>query len=83
MKPSVVNQGHFDMVLPSQDSTPTPGKLRSRSTEQDVIHQLHSELLALVRIAPDDAIASWQKAPIRLGDWTYSRLESEIYRFLW
>lgn len=70
------------MVLPSQDSTPTPGKLRSRSTEQDVIHQIHSELLALVRIALDEAIESWQKAPVRLGDWS-STLESEIHRFLW
>ncbi len=71
------------MVLPSQDSTPTPGKLSLRSTEQDVIHQIHSELLALVRIAPDEAIESWQKAPIRLGYWTDSTLESEIYPFLW
>ena len=81
MKLYVVNQGHFDMVSPSQDSTPTKGTLSSRSTEQDVIHQIQSELLALIRITPDENIA-WQKAPLDLGDWS-STLESEISRFLW
>jgi hypothetical protein len=76
----VVNQGHFYMVSPSQD-TPTPGTLRSRSTEQDVIHQIQSELLALVRVTPDETI-DWQKSSSRLGDWS-STLENEISRFLW
>ncbi len=70
------------MVSPSQDSTPTPGTLRSRLTEQDVIQQIQSELLGLIRIAPDETIESWQKAPIRLGDWS-STLENEISRLLW
>lgn len=70
------------MVSPSQDSTPTPSTLRSRLTEQDVIQQIQSELLGLIRIAPDETIESWQKAPIRLGDWS-STLENEISRLLW
>lgn len=68
------------MVAPSQD-TPTPGTIR-RSTEQDVIHQIQSELLELIRVTPDEAIEGWQKAPIRFGDWS-STLENEISRFLW
>lgn len=67
------------MVSP-QDSTPTQGTLSSRSTEQDVIHQIQSELLALIRITPDENI-DWQ-TPLDLGDWS-STLESEISRFLW
>ncbi len=78
----MVIQGQLDMVSPSQDSTPTPGTLRSRLTEQDVIQQIQSELLGLIRIAPDETIESWQKAPIRLGDWS-STLENEISRLLW
>lgn len=69
------------MASPSQD-TPTPDALRSRSTEQDVIHQIQSELLALIRVTPDEGIDSWQQASIRLGDWS-STLETEISRFLW
>lgn len=69
------------MVSPSQD-TPTPDALRSRSTEQDVIHQIQSELLTLIRVTPDEAIDNWQQAPISLGDWS-STLETEISRFLW
>ena len=69
------------MVSPSQDSTPTKGTLSSSSTEQDVIHQIQSELLGLIRITPDENI-DWQKAPLDLGDWS-STLESEISRFLW
>lgn len=78
----MVIQGQLDMVSPSQDSTPTPSTLRSRLTEQDVIQQIQSELLGLIRIAPDETIESWQKAPIRLGDWS-STLENEISRLLW
>lgn len=70
------------MVSPSQDSTPTQSTLRSRLTEQDAIRQIQSELLGLIRIAPDETIESWQKAPIRLGDWS-STLENEISRLLW
>jgi len=69
------------MVSPSQD-TPTPDTLRSRSTEQEVIHQIQSELLTLIRVTPDERIDSWQQASIRLGDWD-STLETEISRFLW
>lgn len=69
------------MASPSQD-TPTPDTLQSRSTEQDVIHQIQSELLTLIRVTPDEGIDSWQQASTRLGDWS-STLESEISRFLW
>ncbi|MBW4638732.1 MAG: hypothetical protein KME05_10950 [Gloeocapsa sp. UFS-A4-WI-NPMV-4B04] len=69
------------MVSPSQD-TPTLDTLRSRSTEQDVIHQIQSELLTLIRVTPDEAIDSWQQASISLGNWS-STLETEISRFLW
>lgn len=69
------------MASPSQD-TPTPDTLRSRSTEQDVIHQIQSELLALIRVTPDEGIDNWQQASISLGDWS-STLETEISRFLW
>ena len=68
------------MVSPSQD-TPTPDTLRSRST-QDVIHQIQSELLTLIRVTPDEAIDSWQQTSLRVGDWS-STLETEISRFLW
>ena len=70
------------MVSPSEDSTPTSGTLHPRSAKQDVINQIQSELLALVRVAPDEMTENWQKVPIRLGDWS-GTLESEIYRFLW
>lgn len=69
------------MASPSQD-TPTPDTLRSRSTEQDVIYQIQSELLALIRVTPDEAIDNSQQASLSLGDWS-STLESEISRFLW
>ena len=69
------------MVSPSQD-TPTPDTLRSRSTEQDVIHQIQSELLTLIRVTPDEGIDSWQQTSLRVGDWS-STLETEISRFLW
>ncbi len=65
----------------SSENTSTPDTLSSRSTEQDVIYQIQSELLALIRITPDESI-DLQKAPLRLGDWS-STLESEISRFLW
>ncbi len=71
-------QEQFNMVAPQ--NTPTLGALRSRSTEQDVIHQIQSELLALIRVTPDETV-DWQK-PIRFGDWS-STLENEISRFLW
>lgn len=44
------------MASPSQD-TPTPDTLQSRSTEQEVIHQIQSELLALIRVTPDGNVA--------------------------
>lgn len=69
------------MVSPFQDASPISGTPRT-STEQDVIHQIQSELLALIRVAPDETIASWQKTPIRLGNWS-STLENEISSFLW
>jgi len=70
------------MISPSQDSTPTPSKLRQSLTEQDVIHEIQSELLVLARLAPDEATESWQKLPMRLGDWS-GNLESEISSSLW
>ncbi|WP_250124714.1 hypothetical protein [Chroococcidiopsis sp. CCMEE 29] len=70
------------MISPSQDSTPTPSKLHQSLTEQDVIHEIQSELLLLARLAPDEATESWQKLPMRLGDWS-SNLESEISSSLW
>lgn len=63
-------------MVPLSQNAPTPDTL------QDVIYQTQSELLALVRVAPDEAIENWQKEPIRLGDWSHT-LESEICRFLW
>lgn len=70
------------MLLPSEHSNPKPNKVRSIEAEQDVIHQIQSELLALVRVAPDEATENWQKMPIRFGDWSCT-LESEICGFLW
>lgn len=72
------------MISPSQDSYPTPeNSLRSKATEQeDIISQTQSELLELIRVTPDEALESWQKPPIRLGEWS-NTLESEICRFLW
>ncbi len=70
------------MVLPSEHSHPKPDIIRSTEAMQDVIHQIQSELLALVRVAPDETTESFQKVPIRLGDWS-STLENEICRFLW
>lgn len=70
-----------DMVLPSQDSTPTRSTSGSSTTEQDVIHQIQLEQLALIRVTPDESI-DWQETPIRLGNWS-NTLESEISRSLW
>lgn len=67
------------MLLPSQNSTSTKG---SRSTsEQELILQIQSELLELIRVTPDERIVNSQET-IRLGDWS-STLESEISSFLW
>ena len=62
-------------------NTPTPDPIRSVKAEQDIINQMQSELLTLFRVSPDEAIETWQKLPLRVGDWS-SRLESEICHFL-
>lgn len=66
------------MVLPSQDSPPKT--FHSKLTEQDVIQQTQEELLALIRVAPDETLEDWQKMPVRLSGWS---IENEIYQVLW
>lgn len=67
------------MVLPSPDSIPT--KVTRSTSEQDLLLQIQSELLELIRVTPDESIVV-QKESIRLGDWS-STLENEISSFLW
>ena len=68
------------MISLSQNP-PTPDSIRLVKAEQDTINQMQSELLTSFRVSPDEAIESWQKLPLRIGDWS-SRLESEICHFL-
>ena len=70
------------MALSYPDSTPIANTFQPKLTQQDVLHQTQAELLALIRVSPDEAIENWQKTPVWLGDWS-SRLESEINYFLW
>ena len=70
------------MISPAQNSTTKPNTFSTKLTEQEIIHQTQAELLALIRVSPDEAIENWQKTPVWLGDWS-SRLESEINYFLW
>lgn len=70
------------MILPSEHSQPKPDSVPSMQAKQDVIDQIQSELLALIRVSPDETTESFQTGPIRLGDWS-STLENEISRFLW
>lgn len=67
------------MILPSPNSSPT--KVTRSTSEQDLLLQIQSELLELIRVTPDEII-DWQKESIRLGDWS-STLESEISGSLW
>ncbi len=68
------------MASPSQDSTPTPKTLHSKLTEQDIIQQTQEELLALIRVAPDESLENLQKLPVRLSGWS---IENEISQLLW
>lgn len=70
------------MLSPSQDSTPTQKTLRPRLRQEDVIHQMQSELLNLVRVTPDETTENWQKLPLHIGNGS-GTLESEISSFLW
>lgn len=65
------------MVSPSHDSTPTPETHHSKVTEQDVIQQTQAQLLALIRVAPDETLE--QKIPVRFAGWS---MENEIYQIL-
>jgi hypothetical protein len=70
------------MMSQSQNSTDKLAKLHSRLREQDIINQTQAQLVASLRVAPDEAIDNWQKTSVRLGDWS-SNLESEIYHLIW
>lgn len=70
------------MMSPFENSTDKLAKLHSRLTEQDIINQTQAQLVALIRVAPDEAMDNWQKTPVRLGDWS-CHLESEIYHLIW
>ena len=70
------------MMSQSHNSTDKPANLHSRLAEQDIINQTQAQLVALIRVAPDEAIDNWQKTSVRLGDWS-SNLESEIYHLIW
>lgn len=69
------------MVLASDDSTPTTNTLRPKLTKQDLIRQIPTELIGLMR-SQDETIESWQKTSVRLDSWS-GTLESEIYHGLW
>lgn len=66
------------MVSPSQDSTPTPETHHPKVTEQDIIQQTQAQLLALIRVAPDETLER-QKIPVRFAGWS---MENEIYQIL-
>ncbi len=70
------------MLSPSQDSIPTQKTLRPKLRQEDVIHQMQSELLNLVQVTPDETTENWQKLPLHLGNGS-GTLESEISSFLW
>ena len=70
------------MMSQSHNSTDKLAKLHSSLEEQDMINQTQAQLVALIRVAPDESIYNWQKTPVRLGDWS-SSLESEIYHLIW
>lgn len=70
------------MNSPAQDSIFASETLQPKLTEQDVIQQIKAELLALIRVAPDEMLENWQKAPVRFGDWS-NTLENEICHLLW
>lgn len=63
----------------SPDNTPSD-QVRT-STQQDVIAQIQSESIKLIRNAAEETI-DCQKPNVRFGDWS-STLESEISRCLW
>lgn len=69
------------MISPSQNSTTKLNTFSTKLTEQEIIHQTQAELVALIRISPDEAMDSWQQ-PVRLGNWS-GTLENEIYHLLW
>lgn len=70
-----------NMISPAQNSTIKPNTFSTKLTEQEIIHQTQAELLALIRVSPDEAIENWRQ-PVRLGNWS-GTLESEIYHILW
>ena len=67
-------------MIPLTKNTPTLDAICSVEVEQDVINRMQSELLTSFRASPDEVI-SWQKLPLRMGDWS-SRIENEICHLL-
>lgn len=69
------------MVLASDDSTPTSNTLRPKLTNQDMIHQIHTESIGLTR-SQDETTEICHKTSVRLDNWS-GNLESEISHGLW
>lgn len=63
----------------SHNSKQTP-QPRSIAAERELIAQIQSELVSLMRVAPDEK-RDWQQ-PLSFGNLS-STVEGEIYRGLW
>lgn len=69
------------MISPSQNSTTKPNTFSTKLTEQEIIHQTQAQLVAVIRVSPNEAMENCLQ-PVRLGNWS-GTLESEIYHILW
>ena len=69
------------MISASDDSTPTSNTLRPKLTKQDLIRQIQTESIGLMR-SQDETTEICHKTSVRLDHWS-GNVESEISHGLW
>jgi hypothetical protein len=67
------------MLSNARTAASTPESKDTKLKQQELIQQIRAELLRALRVAPDEALADWQKTPMGQG-YLSGTLESEIYR---
>ena len=69
------------MLSPADNSVAKSNVLADRAAQQNVMLQIQSESLELIRLNPDETFENLPNS-IHFGDWS-STVENEISRCLW